>query len=97
VAGIVSGAGGIQTGMVMRQADSEAEGQHPVALPGRVYCLADAGNGPIQPGDLLTTSDMPGYALKVTDYDKARGAVLGKAMSALESGHGLVFVLVTLQ
>ena len=49
-------------------------------------------------GDLLTTSDMPGYAMKVTDYDRANGAIIGKAMTGLPAGDkGLVLVLVSLQ
>jgi len=39
----------------------------------------------------------PGHAMKVTNRAKAQGAILGKAMSRLESGRGLVLVLVTLQ
>ena len=97
VAGIVSGAGGIKPGMLMGQKGTEADGDHPVALTGRVYCRADASNGSIEPGDLLTTSDIPGHAMKVTDYVKAQGAILGKAMSSLKSGKGLVLVLVSLQ
>jgi hypothetical protein len=97
VAGIVSGAGDIQPGVIMGQTGTLAAGEHPVALSGRVYCWADASNGPIAPGDLLTTSDTPGHAMKVTDYAKAQGAILGKAMSCLEEGKGLVLVLVTLQ
>ena len=53
--------------------------------------------GPIAPGDLLTTSDTPGHAMKVTDYAKARGAVLGKAIAALKQGKELVLVVVSLQ
>jgi hypothetical protein len=97
VAGIVSGAGGIQPGMLMSQSNTAADGKHPVALTGRVYCLADAGYGAIRPGDLLTTSDTPGHAMAATDRLKASGAVLGKAMSELKSGKGLVLVLVSLQ
>lgn len=96
VAGIVSGAGGVKPGMLMGHKGTEADGEHAVALSGRVYCRADASNGPIEPGDLLTTSDMAGHAMKVTDYTKAQGAILGKAMSSLESGKGLVLVLVSL-
>ena len=58
---------------------------------------ADAGYGAIQPGDLLTTSDSAGCAMKVSDHDLAQGAILGKAMTSLEQGKGLVLVLVTLQ
>jgi hypothetical protein len=97
VAGIISGAGGVKPGMLMSQAGSIADGNQPVALTGRVYCWVDASNGPIEPGDLLTTSDIPGYAMKVTDYAKAQGAIIGKAMTGLKAGKGLVLVLVTLQ
>jgi hypothetical protein len=98
VAGILSGAGGVNPGLVMGQKGSAADGAHPVALSGRVYCLVDASGGAVEPGDLLTTSDTPGHAMKVRDPARAQGAVLGKAMSSLAAGRkGLVLVLVTLQ
>lgn len=97
VAGVVSGAGGVKTGMLMGQKGSEADGQHPVALTGRVYCLVDADKAPVRPGDLLTSSDTPGHGMKVTDHSKSQGAIIGKAMTSLEKGKGLVLVLVTLQ
>jgi hypothetical protein len=96
VAGIISGANGIKPGISLHQ-EGAIEGGENVALTGRVYALADAGFGAIKAGDLLTTSDTPGHAMKVTDYGKAQGAVLGKAMSALPEGKGMVLVLVTLQ
>jgi hypothetical protein len=96
VAGIISGAGGVKPGLRLQQ-DGVLEGDHHVALSGRVYVKADASTGPIRPGDLLTTSATPGHAMKVTDHDQAQGAILGKAMTVLESGTGLVLVLVTLQ
>jgi hypothetical protein len=94
VAGIISGAGGVQPGMLMGQQGTAADGQHPVALTGRVYAWADATHGAIEPGDLLTTAATPGHAMKVTDYERSRGATLGKAMSRLENGRGLVLMLV---
>jgi hypothetical protein len=97
VAGIISGANGIQPGLTMKQEGTVADGALPVALSGRVYAWADASAGAIQPGDLLTTSDTPGHAMKVTDYAKAQGAIIGKAMSSLDEGIGLVLVLVSLQ
>jgi hypothetical protein len=97
VAGIVSGADGIKPGLLMGQKGSEADGEHPVALTGRVYCKVDASFGSIEPGDLLTTSPNPGHAMKVSDHDQALGAILGKAMTTLDSGQGLVLVLVSLQ
>ncbi len=97
VAGIISGANGLKPGLTMKQEGSIGDGSHPVALTGRVYCWADASQGAIQAGDLLTTSSLPGHAMKVSDYAKAQGAIIGKAMSALEKGKGLVLVLVSLQ
>jgi hypothetical protein len=94
VAGVVSGAGGVKPGMVMGQEGTVADGKHPVALTGRVYCWADASNGPIEPGDLLTTSNTPGHAMKVKNHKKAQGAIIGKAMTSLTQGKGLVLVLV---
>jgi hypothetical protein len=35
--------------------------------------------------------------MKVRDFKRAQGAVLGKAMSSLAEGQGLVLVLVSLQ
>ena len=96
VAGIVSGANGIQPGLSLHQ-QGAMEGTQEVALTGRVYVKADATGGPINPGDLLTTSGTPGHAMKVRDHDRSQGAILGKAMSGLKEGKGMVLVLVTLQ
>jgi len=97
VAGVVSGAGGVNPGVLLQQEGTLAAGRHPVALTGRVYCWADASETPIQPGDLLTTSEVPGHAMKACDSGRAQGAILGKAMSPLPEGRGLVLTLVTLQ
>jgi len=97
VAGVVSGAGGIHPGMIMSQTDSIATGDTPVALTGRVYVKADATSAPIRPGDLLTTADTPGFAQRVSEHDRSVGAILGKAMTGLERGQGLILVLVSLQ
>jgi hypothetical protein len=96
VAGVLSGANGINPGIQMQQ-QALLEGGKNVALTGRVYVLADASNGAIKPGDLLTTSATPGHAMKVKNHAKAQGAILGKAMSGLKQGKGMVLVLVTLQ
>jgi hypothetical protein len=98
VAGIISGANGVNPGLLLGQEQSVASGEFPVANVGRVWCYCDADvGGPIVAGDLLTTSSTPGHAMKVTQHDRAGGATLGKAMSSLESGQGLVLVLVSLQ
>jgi hypothetical protein len=96
VAGVVSGAGGIHPGVSLRQRGT-VDGAQNVALSGRVYVRADAASGAIRPGDLLTTSAVPGHAMRAADVAQRQGAVLGKAMTGLDSGRGLVLVLVTLQ
>ena len=96
VAGIISGANGVNPGIALHQ-EGLLEGGQNVALSGRVYVQADASGGPIKPGDLLTTSDTPGHAMKVTEHTRAQGSVIGKAMSSLNQGMGMVLVLVTLQ
>jgi hypothetical protein len=96
VAGVVSGANGISPGIQMQQ-QGLVEGGKNVALTGRVYVQADASTGAIKPGDMLTTSSTPGYAMKVRDHARAAGAILGKAMTGLSEGKGMVLVLVTLQ
>ncbi len=98
VAGIISGANGINPGLTLTQDGSVASGQFPIANVGRVWCYADAdANGPIIAGDLLTTSATPGHAMTATDTLNRGGAVLGKAMSGLDKGKGMVLVLVGLQ
>lgn len=98
VAGVISGANGIRAGLTMQQSGSVADGEFPVALSGRVWVYADADtNGSIRPGDLLTTSPVPGHAMKVTDYTRGQGATLGKAMSSLDKGRGFVLLLVLAQ
>lgn len=97
VAGIISGAGGVKPGVTMEQEGTLADGQHPVALSGRVYVWADASCGAIKPGDLLTTSFTPGHAMKAIHPSQAQGAIIGKAMTGLKRGKGLVLALVSLQ
>jgi hypothetical protein len=96
VAGIISGANGINPGLALHQ-QGKIEGGQNVALTGRVYALADATGGAIRPGDLLTTSGTPGHVMRVSDRQRGSGAVLGKAMTSLKQGKGLVLVLVSLQ
>jgi hypothetical protein len=96
VAGVISGACNIQPGLTLTQEGEINGGQH-VALTGRVYVMATSSNGSIEPGDLLTTSNVPGHAMKATDNDQAFGTVIGKAMSSLVEGDGFVMVLINLQ
>lgn len=96
VAGVVSGANQLDAGVVLSK-DDRTEGTAAVALTGRVWVKCDATEAPIVAGDLLTTSALAGHAMKAIDRGRSAGAVLGKAMTALDSGTGMVLVLVSLQ
>jgi hypothetical protein len=95
VVGVASGAGDLRS--ALRLGTRPGEARVPVALTGRVYCKADAGLGPIELGDLLTTSSTEGHAMRVGDHALAAGAIIGKALAPLDEGQGLVPVLLTLQ
>jgi hypothetical protein len=94
VAGVISGAGDLRPGIVLDKRASQS-GRLPLALMGKVYCKVDASHSPVEAGDLLTTSPTPGCAMKASDPAKAFGAVIGKALRGLESGLGLVPMLVS--
>jgi hypothetical protein len=96
VAGVVSGAGGLKPGIILDKQESD-EGRLPVALMGKVACKVDATYSPIEVGDLLTTSPSAGYAMKAKDSRRAFGAVLGKALRALNEGTEAIPVMVALQ
>ena len=94
VAGIVAGAKGQGSGVRL----GSDQFDYDVALAGRVYCNVDTTEAGVEPGDLLTTSATQGYAMKAIDYERAQGAILGKAMERREEGEkGQILVLVTLQ
>jgi len=96
VAGVVSGAGGVDAGLHLGQ-DGVLDGDTKVAMTGRVYVKCSAENGAIRPGDRLTTADLAGHAMRASDALRSDGSVIGKAMSSLDEGTGLVLVLVNLQ
>jgi len=95
IAGIISGAKGINTGLLMSQKESIADGDYPVALTGRTYVLANMENGDIVPGDFMTSSSTLGQAMKVLSFEKSQGSIIGKAMSKIDN-QGYVLVLVNL-
>jgi hypothetical protein len=96
VAGVIAGAGSHRPAIVLGRGRGGL-GCLPVALVGRVLCRVDADESAINVGDLLTTSQMKGHAMRATDPVRAVGAVIGKALGALESGQALIPVLVSLQ
>jgi hypothetical protein len=96
VVGVVSGAGCFRPGLVLDTSETRAPRAR-IALVGKVICKVDASAAPIEIGDLLTTSETLGHAMKARDAGKAFGAVIGKALGSLESGRGIVPILVALQ
>ena len=84
------------------EADQD-DGLIPVGLVGIIPTNVSAENGPIRPGDLLTTSATAGHAMKASPLILsgiefyAPGTIIGKALEPHESGTGLIKVLVTLQ
>lgn len=76
-------------GLVIGGVDKEGVKAVPVALAGRVPVKVSTENGPINSGDLLTASSIPGVAMKAT---KA-GQIVGQAMNSY-SGEGVGPVLV---
>lgn len=68
-----------------------------VTLGAYAWCKVDADIASIAVGDLLTTSPTRGHAQKVAETGRATGAILGKALGALEKGKGKIPVMVLLQ
>jgi hypothetical protein len=95
VAGVVSGLGDLQPGIVLGRKPSASQ-RLALAVIGKVYCKVDATRQPIQVGDLLTTSARVGHAMKASDPRRAFGAVLGKALGPQHDGLGVIPVLVAL-
>jgi hypothetical protein len=80
-----------------RQNTPKSAQEVPMAMIGIVPTKVSAENGPIHRGDLLVTSSTIGYAMKGTDRGRMLGAVIGKALGNLDSGTGVIEVVVTLQ
>jgi len=96
VAGIYSTKPGFVGRLQPATAETSAT-EVPMAMVGRVPTKVTTENGPIKVGDLLVASSTPGHAMKGTDRSLLTGAVIGKALGSLDSGTGVIEVLVTLQ
>ena len=96
VAGVVSSQPGLTLG-------EKSDGKVLVATTGRVLVKVDASRGPINIGDLLVTSDVPGVAMKSEPIEiggrkmHMPGTLIGKALEPLEKGKGEILVLLSLQ
>lgn len=95
-AGVISGAGDYRPGLLL-DGPTASESRLAIALVGEVFCKVDARAEPIAVGDLLTTSDTPGHAVRASDRARTLGAVIGNALHRLEGGTGLIPILVALQ
>jgi hypothetical protein len=95
VAGVVSGAGTFRPGVVLDSGRDPARSV-PLALMGKVFCRVDGSTDPIRVGDLLTSSPVPGHAMRASDRYRAIGAVVGKALAPCD-GLGEIPILVALQ
>jgi hypothetical protein len=80
-----------------RQATAKSPDEVPMAMVGIVPIKVTAENGAIKTGDLLVASSTLGRAMKGTDRSKMLGAVIGKALGSLDSGTGVIEMVVTLQ
>ncbi len=68
-----------------------AKKTYPVTLAGKTYCKVDARRRPVNPGDLIVSSDMPGAGMagEIDSFDKI-GTVIGKALDRLADGIGII-------
>jgi hypothetical protein len=95
---VVSGIYSTKPGVLgRRQLTAKDATEVPMAMVGIVPTKVSAENGSIKVGDLLVSSSTRGHAMKGTDRSRMLGAVIGKAMGSLDSGTGIIEVLVTLQ
>ena len=69
------------------------EDEIPVAITGVVPVKVTAENGPIRPGDLLTSSSSVGKAMRAGMHP-AVGTVLGKSLGFLSRRQGVITMLV---
>lgn len=96
VAGVVSA----QPGIILGEG---GVGKEQVATTGRVKVNVDATSGPISIGDLLVTSNEPGFAMKSVPVEfggmkmHRPGTIIGKALEPLASGKGQILVLLSMQ
>ncbi len=90
VAGIASG-----TAKLVIGESKEKNNDIPLSLAGILHCKVTACNGPIEAGDLLTSSNLCGYAMKyVSDENDTPGTIIAKALEPWAKGEGLIEVLV---
>ena len=95
VAGVVSTDPGVVLGSPLPTGDSRlvTDDSALLALLGIVPVKVTEEGGPIQPGDLLVSSSTPGYAMRWDSGEGEACGLVGKALEPLESGAGVIRVL----
>jgi len=88
VAGVITVRPVVELGMSGKAAEGPV-----LALSGTAKVKVTTENGPVGPGDLLTTSSTSGYAMVCRDKARCSGAIIGKALQPLDSGKGRIEVL----
>ena len=93
----VAGVYSTKPGFVGGQAIEGAEvNKIPLAVVGIVPVKVTTENGPIRPGDLLTSSSTPGHAMRA-GARPVIGTVIGKVLRGLQTGTGVIQMLAILQ
>ena len=77
--------------------DKDAVGSRPVALSGRVPAKVNLEGGPIQIGDRIAPSSVPGVGKKAGPFDDSAGIALDSFSGADGSSQGSVTVFLDLQ
>jgi hypothetical protein len=86
--GIVS----TQPGITLAEwTDKNDPSKRPIALAGRVPVKVSTENGPIKPGDAITSSSVPGVGMKATQP----GHIVGIALTAYENEDPMAIGMVT--
>ncbi len=73
-----------------------------LVVQGPAQVKASAVSGAIQPGDLLSSSSLPGHAAGSAQHGREAtsvvlpGTILGKALEPLDDGDGMIYIYVTL-
>ena len=68
----------------------------PLAVMGVVPVKVSTENGSVLPGDFLTSSSIPGYAMRAGDAPPL-GTIIGKALESLEEETGTIHMLVMMR
>jgi hypothetical protein len=76
--------------------DADLIGKIPLAIIGVVPVKVTNENGPIKPGNLLTSSSTAGHAMKAA-ANAPNGTVIGKALATFNGESGAIQMLVLLQ